>query len=45
MADRRLTKWQAYEIVRDAIGALTLATTIVCLLDCHASQGNHAFTL
>lgn len=37
--------WQAYELVRDASGALALATKIVCLLDCDAPQGNYAFIL
>lgn len=37
--------WQAYEIVRDASGALVIATKIVCLLDCEAPQGNYAFIL
>jgi benzoate/toluate 1,2-dioxygenase beta subunit len=36
---------QVYEIVRDASGALSIATKIVCLLDCDAPQGNYSFIL
>lgn len=37
--------WQAYEIVRDASGALALSTKIICLLDCDEPHGNYAFIL
>lgn len=37
--------WQAYEIVHDDRGALSIATKIVCLLDCDGPQGNYSFIL
>jgi hypothetical protein len=36
---------QVYEFACAASGALTLATKIVCLLDCDAPQGNYSFIL
>lgn len=37
--------WQVYEIVHDDRGALSIATKIVCLLDCDGPQGNYSFIL
>ena len=37
--------WQAFEMVRDAAGALVIRSKVVCLIDCDAPQGNYAFIL